>query len=208
MDALNDNIDVKKIRTDQYSTTTPSREDAETAVRVLLAWAGDDPDREGLKDTPKRVVNAYEELFSGYSKNPEQHLEKIFKDVGGYDELIMVREIPFRSHCEHHILPFFGNVHIAYYPSTGVIGLSKLARVVDVFAKRLQTQENLTSQIGQALESSLKPQGVAVMVDAEHLCMSMRGIQKTGTSTVTTWFSGKFKGNSNEQSRFMKLINS
>ena len=208
MDALNDNIDVTKIRAHQNSTATPSREDAEAAVRVLLAWAGDDPNREGLQDTPKRVVKAYEELFSGYNNDPKQHLDKIFEEVGGYDELILVREIPFRSHCEHHILPFFGNVHIAYFPSTGVIGLSKLARVVDVFAKRLQTQENLTSQIGQALEVSLKPQGVAVMIDAEHLCMSMRGIQKTGTSTVTTWFSGKFKGNSNEQSRFMKLISS
>ena len=208
MDALKENIDVTMLSDSKNSTTTPSREDAEAAVRVLLAWAGDDPNREGLRETPKRVVNAYEELFSGYQKKPEQYLDKIFKEVGGYDEIIMVREIPFRSHCEHHILPFFGNVHIAYYPSTGVIGLSKLARVVDVFAKRLQTQENLTSQIGQTLEASLKPLGVAIMIDAEHLCMSMRGIQKTGTSTVTTWFSGKFKGNSNEQSRFMKLVNS
>ena len=208
MDALNDKIDVTTLRTNENSTENPTREDAEAAVKVLLAWAGDNPEREGLKETPKRVVKAYEELFSGYSKKPEQHLDKVFEEVGGYDELILVREIPFRSHCEHHILPFFGNVHIAYYPNKGVIGLSKLARVVDVFAKRLQTQENLTCEIGKALESSLKPIGSAVMIDAEHLCMSMRGIQKTGTSTVTTWFSGKFKGNSNEQSRFMDLVNS
>ena len=208
MDALNDDIDVTKLSVNQNTVSTPTRKEAEDAVKVLLAWAGDDPDREGLKDTPRRVVKAYEELFSGYQNNPEQHLDKIFEEVGGYDELILVREIPFRSHCEHHILPFFGNVHIAYYPSKGVIGLSKLARVVDVFAKRLQTQEKLTCEIGEAIETSLQPVGTAILIDAEHLCMSMRGIQKIGASTITTWFSGKFKGNSSEQSRFMELVKS
>ena len=207
MDALNENVDLSKLSTSKKPSVTPTREEAEAAVKVLLAWSGDDPSREGLIDTPKRVVKAYEELFSGYQNSPEQHLDTVFEEVGGYDDLILVREIPFRSHCEHHILPFFGNVHIAYYPNKGVVGLSKLARVVDVFAKRLQTQENLTSQIGHALKTSLKPQGIAILIDAEHLCMSMRGIQKTGTSTITTWYSGKFKDNSYEQSRFMTLIN-
>jgi GTP cyclohydrolase I len=184
----------------------PTREEAEAAVRTLLAWAGDDPTREGLLDTPKRVAKAYGEIFAGYSQDPGEHLERTFEDVGGYDDIVLVRGIPFFSHCEHHMLPFVGTAHVAYYPSEGVVGLSKIARVVDIFAKRLQTQENLTAQIIGSLDEHLSPRGIAVMLEAEHQCMTMRGVQKQGVSTITTQFTGVFRDDPSEQVRFMSLV--
>ena len=184
----------------------PTREEAEAAVRTLLAWAGDDPTREGLLDTPKRVAKAYGEIFAGYAQDPGEHLERTFEDVGGYDDIVLVRGIPFFSHCEHHMLPFVGTAHVAYYPSEGVVGLSKIARVVDIFAKRLQTQENLTAQIIGSLDEHLAPRGIAVMLEAEHQCMTMRGVQKQGVSTITTQFTGVFRDDPSEQVRFMSLV--
>jgi GTP cyclohydrolase I len=184
----------------------PTREEAEAAVRTLLAWAGDDPTREGVLDTPKRVAKAYQEIFSGYDQDPAEHLKRTFEDVGGYDDIVLVRGIPFFSHCEHHMLPFVGEAHVAYYPSEGVVGLSKIARVVDIFAKRLQTQENLTAQITEAMDTHLAPRGIAVMLEAEHQCMTMRGVQKRGVSTITTQFTGVFRDDPTEQVRFMSLV--
>lgn len=184
----------------------PSREEVEAAVRTLLAWTGDDPEREGLLDTPKRVAKAYEEIFSGYFQDPAEHLKRTFEDVGGYDDIVLVRGIPFFSHCEHHMLPFVGEAHVAYYPSEGVVGLSKIARVIDIFAKRLQTQENLTAQVVDAIDTHLAPRGIAVMIEAEHQCMTMRGVQKQGVSTITTQFTGVFRDDPSEQVRFMSLV--
>ena len=185
----------------------PSRAEAEAAVRTLLGYIGDDPEREGLLETPRRVVAAFDEFYGGYKLDPADVLTRVFEDVHGYDDLIIVRDIPFASHCEHHMVPFMGRAQIGYYPSEeGVVGLSKLARVVDVFAKRLQTQEALTAQILNALEINLRPRGCAVMIEAEHMCMSMRGVRKHGTSTVTTQFTGCFKTDPAEQIRFLSLI--
>ncbi len=184
----------------------PSREEAEAAVRTLILWAGDDPSREGLIDTPMRVAKAYEQLFKGYRERPEEILDRVFEEVGGYGEIVLVRDITFYSHCEHHMVPFIGKAHVAYYPSGGVVGLSKLARLVDAYARRLQTQETMTVQIAEALDDALKPRGVAVMLEAEHMCMSMRGIQKVGASTVTTQFTGVFKDEPSEQVRFLTLV--
>jgi GTP cyclohydrolase IA len=184
----------------------PTREEAEAAVRTLIRWAGDDPEREGLHDTPKRVVKAYKELYSGYKEDPSEILNKIFAEVEGYDDIVLVRDIPFYSHCEHHLVPFHGMVHIAYYPTKGVVGLSKLARLVEIYGRRLQTQETMTSQIATALDKALEPRGVAVMIEAEHMCMSMRGVQKAGAMTLTTQFSGAFKDDPAEQVRFLTLV--
>ena len=185
----------------------PSREEAEAAVRVLLRWAGDDPSREGLRDTPKRVVKAYEELFSGYQQDAEHVLSRVFEEVHGYDDMVLVRGIPFTSHCEHHMVPFFGTAHVAYYPSeVGVVGLSKLARLVDVYAKRLQTQEALTAQIIAAIDRYRRPRGCAVLLEAQHMCMSMRGVRKHGTETVTTQFTGVFRDEPAEQIRFTTMV--
>ena len=184
----------------------PTREEAEAAVRTLLAWAGDDPGREGLVDTPRRVVEAYEELFAGYQGDPNEALARVFDDVEGYADMVVVRDIPFVSHCEHHIAPFFGKAHIGYYPRGGAVGLSKLARVVEMFARRLQTQESMTAQIANAIERGLKPRGVAVMLEAEHTCMSMRGVKKSGVSTATTQFTGVFRNDRDEQRRFFDLL--
>ena len=184
----------------------PTREEAEAAVRTLLLWAGDDPAREGLVDTPKRVVKAYEELYRGYRESAEEVLDRVFEEVEGYGSIVLVRDIPFYSHCEHHMVPFVGKAHIAYYPSKGVVGLSKLARLVDVYARRLQTQESLTAQIITAIEDHLAPRGVAIMIEAEHMCMSMRGVQKAGVSTLTTEFTGVFRDDAAEQARFMMMV--
>lgn len=186
----------------------PSREQAEEAVRTLISYIGDDPTREGLKDTPKRVINAYSELYAGYNQEPGAVLERVFEDVGGYEDVVLVQDMPFYSHCEHHMVPFFGKVHAAYYPSNGVVGLSKIGRVVDVFARRLQTQESLTGQIAEAIDQVLKPRGVAVMVEAEHMCMAMRGIRKAGVITTTTSFTGLFQDKPEEQVRFLTLVRS
>src|SRR5208283_2865688 len=184
----------------------PSREEAEEAVRTLIAWAGDDPDREGLVDTPRRVARAYEELFAGYREDAAKPLRRVFHDVSGYKDMVLVRDISFVSHCEHHIAPFFGKAHIGYYPRRGVVGLSKLARIVDTFSRRLQTQEALSAQILDAIEKALDTRGVAVMLEAEHTCMAMRGVRKQGVSTVTTQFSGVFRDEPNEQTRFFNLL--
>ncbi|WP_296016464.1 GTP cyclohydrolase I FolE [uncultured Agrobacterium sp.] len=192
--------------TDDKTKNRPTQEDAEDAVRVLLRWAGDNPDREGLLDTPKRVAKAYRELFSGYDIDAKDVLGTFFEEVGGYDDIILVRDIPFFSHCEHHMVPIIGKAHVAYLPNGRVLGLSKIARVVEVFGRRLQTQETMTAQIASAIETTLKPRGVAVMIDAEHMCMSMRGVQKQGSTTLTTSFTGAFKKDPAEQARFMSMV--
>lgn len=184
----------------------PSREEAEAAVRTLIAWAGDDPNRHGLWDTPRRVVAAFEEFYAGYRQSAIDELDRTFEDIDRYDDIVLVRNIPFFSHCEHHMVPFVGKAHIAYFPTDAVVGLSKLARVVDVFGRRLQSQERLTSEIIGAIDDVLKPRGVAVMIEAEHQCMTLRGVQKHGASTVTTQFTGVFRDDPTEQLRFLTLI--
>jgi len=184
----------------------PTRAEAEAAVRTLIAYVGDDPDREGLRDTPKRVIGAYEELYRGYRERPAETLERTFSETGKYDDLVLVRDIGFNSACEHHMMPFTGKAHVAYMPVDKVVGLSKLARLVDVYACRLQTQEHMTSQIATAIEEILKPRGVAVMLEAEHTCMSLRGVEKPGSLTVTTQFRGAFRDDANEQLRFISMV--
>jgi GTP cyclohydrolase IA len=188
------------------SQERPSQDDAESAVRTLLAWAGDNPAREGLIDTPKRVAKAFKQYFVGYTQDPADILNRVFEDVSGYDDMVMLRDISFTSHCEHHIAPFFGRAHVAYLPNGGVVGISKIARVVDVFSKRLQTQESMTAQIAKALEQHLGARGVAVMCEAVHTCMSMRGVEKNGVATLTTQFLGEFKTNPLLQARFMEQV--
>ena len=203
MDAI-----IKKIPRETHlkAVKRPTQEEAEAAVRVLLAWAGDNPNREGLLDTPKRVAKAFREYFSGYDDDPAEALSRTFEDVGGYDDLVMLRDIEFNSHCEHHIAPFVGRVHIAYLPAEQVVGISKLARVVEIFARRLQTQETMTAQIANAIMSDLQPRGAAVLVEAVHTCMSMRGVGKRNVATITTQFTGEFKSNPVLQARFMDLV--
>src|SRR3954447_25025652 len=184
----------------------PSRGEAEAAVRTLLSYIGDNPDREGLLDTPKRFVNAYEELFGGYKDCPAEVLDRTFSEIDTYDDLVLVRDIPFYSHCEHHIMPFVGRAHVAYLPVERVVGLSKIARLIDVYARRMQTQEHLNSQIITAIDEVLKPRGVAVMLEAEHTCMSLRGVEKPGAKTVTSQFTGLFRDDPAEQVRFIPLV--
>jgi GTP cyclohydrolase I len=183
----------------------PDRAEAEEAVRTLIAWAGDDPKREGLLDTPKRVVNAYNELFKGYEECPIDVLSRTFDEVGGYDDIVMLRDIDLSSHCEHHMVPFIGKAHVAYFPDDKVVGISKLARVVEIYSRRLQTQETMTAQIAYTIDSVLKPQGVAVMIEAVHQCMSIRGVQKPNVATITTQFTGLFKDDPSKQDRFLAL---
>lgn len=192
---------------DKFLITHPTQEQAEEAVRTLILWAGDDPSREGLIDTPRRVVRAYREFYKGYDEDAGEILDRVFEEVEGYRDMVLVRDIPFYSHCEHHMVPFVGKVHIGYYPTRGVVGLSKLARIVDVYARRLQTQESMTAQIAEAIESALQPGGVAVLVEAEHMCMSMRGVQKQGSSTMTTQYTGRFRDPA-EQVRFFTMVKS
>jgi GTP cyclohydrolase I len=187
-------------------TARPSRAEAEAAVRTLIRWAGDDPAREGLIDTPRRVVRAYEEWFAGYDADPEAILARTFEDVDGYDDIVLVKDIPFESVCEHHMAPIVGKAHIAYLPSGRVVGLSKLARLVDAYARRLQVQEKLTQQISDALGAALAPRGVAVMVAAEHHCMSTRGVRRRGVETVTTRFTGAFLADQRLERRVLRLI--
>ncbi len=183
----------------------PSRDEAEDAVRTLIAWAGDDPRREGLIDTPGRVVDAYEEWFKGYREDPREYLSRTFDDVKGYDDIVMLRDIDVESHCEHHMAPFLGKAFVAYMPLDNVVGISKLARVVEIYAKRLQTQETMTSQILTSIQEVLKPQGVAVMIDAKHECMTTRGVHHPNVSTITTQFSGVFKSDKELRERFLRL---
>lgn len=184
----------------------PSRSEAEQAVQTLLAYIGENTAREGLLDTPRRVVEAYDELFQGYHQCPADVLNRTFGETAGYDDFVLVRDISFTSHCEHHVMPFYGRAHIAYTPVERVVGLSKLARLVDIFAHRLQTQEHLTAQVAAAVDEVLKPRGVAVMIEAEHTCMSVRGIGKQGAMTFTSRYTGMFRDNPAEQARFMSMI--
>src|SRR6266478_2488559 len=184
----------------------PTREQALAAVRTLIAYVGDNPDREGLRDTPKRVIDAYEELYSGYRECPVDVLERTFSEIGRYDDFVLVRDIAFNSHCEHHMMPFFGKAHVAYKPIERVVGLSKIARLVETYALRLQTQERMTSQIVTAIDEILKPRGVAVMIEAEHMCMSVRGVAKHGAMTFTSRFTGMFRDNPPEQARFLSMV--
>ena len=186
----------------------PTRDEAEHAVKTLLAYIGENTEREGLLDTPRRVVEAYDELFQGYHQCPAEVLNRTFGETAGYDDFVLIRDMHFTSHCEHHVMPFYGRAHIAYTPVERVVGLSKLARLVDIFAHRLQTQEHLTAQIAAAVDEVLKPRGVAVMVEAEHTCMSVRGIGKQGAMTFTSRFTGMFRDNPAEQARFMSMIRS
>lgn len=184
----------------------PSRAEAEAAVRTLISWAGDDPDREGLIDTPARVARAYEEFFEGYREDPRDILSRTFEEVDGYDDMVMLRDIRMESHCEHHIVPIIGRVHVAYLPVNRVVGISKLARVIEIFARRLQTQETMTAQIANVIEDTLQPAGVAVLVDAAHQCMTTRGIRKPGVFTITSRFTGRFKEDVRLHDRFMQMI--
>lgn len=184
----------------------PSRAEAEAAVEVLLRWAGDDPSRTGLLETPARYVRAFEEYFSGYAADPTQELQKTFEDIEGYDDMVLVKNIEFVSHCEHHIAPIIGRAHVAYWPNKKVVGISKLARIVDIFAKRLTSQENMTREIAQIIQDTLDTKGCAVMIDANHQCMSTRGVEKMQSSTVTNFFTGVFKDDAQTRGRFMEMI--
>ena len=184
----------------------PTRDQAEKAVKTLIEWAGDNPEREGLVETPKRVVKAYEQFFEGYDQDPEEILTKTFEEVEGYDEMVIVKDIRLESHCEHHIVPILGKAHIGYIPNNRVVGISKLARIVDVFGKRLQTQETMTSQIANVIQKVLDPKGVAVVIDASHQCMTTRGVHKPESSTVTSAMKGIFKENAVTRNEFLSFV--
>ena len=184
----------------------PSREEAEEAVRILIRWAGDDPAREGLLGTPNRVVRAYEEFFSGYQEDPAELLARTFDETGGYDEMVVLRDIEFFSHCEHHIVPIVGKAHIGYLPDKRVLGISKLARLVEVYARRLQIQEKLTAEIANTLNEALRPKGVAVVIEAAHQCMTTRGVKKPGVSLVTSRMLGSFREDEKTRREFLSII--
>ena len=184
----------------------PSREDAERAVRTLLKWAGDDPNREGLLDTPARVARAYEDWFSGYAVDPEEFLARTFEEVEGYDDMIVLKDIRFESHCEHHLAPIIGRVHVGYLPTNKVVGISKLARVVEVYARRLQVQEKMNAQIAHCIQKVLEPQGVAVVIEGTHQCMTTRGVHKTGVTMVTSSMLGEFRKNPLTRREFLSVI--
>ncbi len=190
----------------QNETAKPSRSDAEAAVRTLIRWAGDDPDREGLVDTPDRVVRSYEEFFSGYAADPKAILERTFEEVEGYDEIVLLRDIRLESHCEHHMVPIIGKAHVAYMPHRRVVGISKLARLVEAYAKRLQIQEKLTSQVANAIDEILQPLGTAVVVEAAHQCMTTRGVQKAGVTMVTSRMLGTFRENGETRRELLAMI--
>ncbi len=183
-----------------------SRREAEEAIRTLLRWAGEDPDREGLLETPKRVVNAYRDWFSGYEIDPAEYLRRTFEEVGGYDEMIVLRDISFESHCEHHMAPIIGRAHIGYLPTNKVVGISKLARVVDGYARRFQVQEKLTAQIAACITDVLKPRGVGVVIDAVHQCMTTRGVHKRGVSMITSRMTGTFREDARTRAEFLQFI--
>jgi GTP cyclohydrolase IA len=195
-----------RLATETDRSDRPTREEAEAAVRTLIRYAGDDPTREGLRDTPKRVAESYAEFFAGYTQDPVEVLSRTFEDVHGYDDLVMLRDIRVESHCEHHMLPIIGVAHIAYLPRDRVVGISKLARVIEIFGKRLQTQETMTAQIAEAVEQALKPRGVAILIDALHQCMTTRGVHKPGVSTITTRFTGVFAQDADYRERFLRMV--
>jgi GTP cyclohydrolase I len=184
----------------------PSRAEAEAAVRVLLRWTGDDPDREGLKATPNRVVRSYEEFFSGYDQDPEEILARTFEEIAGYDDMVVLRGIRFESYCEHHMVPIIGIAHIGYLPNNRVVGISKLARVLEIFSKRLQIQEKMTAEIANTIDRALKPQGVAVVIEGEHQCMTTRGVHRPGVNTVTSQMMGVFRDNEATRKEFLSII--
>lgn len=184
----------------------PSREEAEQAVRTLIQWAGDDPDREGLVETPARVVRSFEEYYAGYWDDPRDVLQRTFEETDGYDEIVLLRDVPFESHCEHHMVPIIGKAHVGYLPRRRVVGISKLARVVEMYAKRLQIQEKLTAQVANAIEEVLQPEGVAVVIEAQHQCMTTRGIHKPGVAMVTSRMLGAFRSNSDTRREFLTMI--
>src|ERR1700722_18387379 len=184
----------------------PSPEEAEQAVRTLLRWAGDDPSREGLADTPARVAKAFEEWFSGYGQDPEAYLQRTFEEIEGYDDMVVLKDIRFESHCEHHLAPIIGRVHVGYLPSRRVVGISKLARVVEAYARRLQVQEKMNAQIANTIQKVLQPKGVAVGIEAEHQCMPTRGVHKTGVTMVTSTMLGAFRENSDTRREFLNII--
>ena len=187
-------------------SSKPSREQAEAAVRTLLAWAGEDPAREGLLDTPKRVVDAYGDWYSGYSDDPREFLERTFKEVAGYDEMIVLRDIEFESHCEHHMAPIIGKAHVGYLPDGKVVGISKLARVVETYARRFQVQEKMTAQIARCIQDVLQPLGVGVVIEGAHECMTTRGIHKRGVSMVTSKMLGSFRDDARTRAEFLRFI--
>src|SRR6195952_5594722 len=184
----------------------PSRDEAELAVHTLLRWAGDDPSREGLLDTPKRVAKAFEDWFSGYGQDPEEYLTRTFEEVAGYDDMVILRDIRFESHCEHHLAPIIGRAHVGYLPTNKVVGISKLARVVEAFARRLQVQEKMNAQIANCIQKVLEPKGVAVVIEAAHQCMTTRGVHKTGVTMVTSTMLGAFRANSDTRREFLNII--
>src|SRR5580658_1876537 len=192
--------------TEAAALEKPSREEAEAAVRTLIRWAGDDPDREGLRATPSRVVRAYEERFAGYNDDPNAYLKRTFHETGGYDEVVVLRDIRFESHCEHHMAPVIGRVHIGYLPRNRVVGISKLARLVEVYARRLQIQEKMTAEIATCIDEVLKPHGVAIVAEATHQCMTTRGIHKTGVSMVTSRMLGVFRDHAETRHEFLSAI--
>lgn len=206
MDAVIKKIMPSSAYLDKPVTDRPSQAEVEAAVRTLIRWAGDNPDREGLKDTPVRVAKAYREIFRGYDQCPADELGRTFEEVAGYDDMVLVRDIQFHSHCEHHIVPIIGKAHVAYIPEGRVVGLSKIIRVVEIFAQRLQTQETLTAQVAASIQDTLNPRGVAVLVEAEHMCIAMRGIRKQGSTTLTSTFTGSFRDNPEEQIRFLTMV--
>ena len=203
---MSNNMPKKPVLKPVAPVRRPTEEEAREAVRTLLAWAGDNPDREGLVDTPKRVVKAYKEWFRGYDMDPTAELSRTFEDVSGYDDMVILRNIDIESHCEHHIAPFLGTAYVAYLPTDKVVGISKLVKVVEIFSKRLQTQETMTAQIANAIEDALKPRGTAVYIDAKHQCMTTRGVHHPDVSTITTHFTGEFKSNLAVQDRFLRTI--
>jgi len=188
------------------ATRRPTREEAEEAIRTLLLWAGDDPSREGLAETPQRVARAYEDWFSGYRVDPEEFLRRTFEEVEGYDDMIVLKDIRFESHCEHHLAPIIGRVHVGYLPTNKVVGISKLARVVEAFARRLQVQEKMNAQIANTIQSVLEPKGVAVVIEAVHQCMTTRGVHKPGVSMVTSTMLGEFRKNPLTRREFLSVI--
>jgi GTP cyclohydrolase I len=206
MDAVIKKIMPPSTYLDKPVTDRPSQVEVEAAVRTLIRWAGDNPDREGLKETPERVAKAYREMFNGYDMCPKDELSRTFEEVAGYDDLVLVKNIKFHSHCEHHMVPIAGKAHVAYLPEGRVVGLSKIIRVVEIFAHRLQTQEAMTAQIAAAIQDVLNPRGVAVMVEAEHMCIAMRGIKKQDSTTLTSTFTGSFRDNPEEQIRFLTMV--
>src|SRR6202166_1959889 len=196
----------KRARNQPARPAKPTRAEAEAAVRTLIRWAGDDPDREGLRATPARVARAYEEWFAGYNDDPREYLKRTFEETGGYDEVVVLRDIRFESHCEHHIAPVIGRVHIGYLPRNRVVGISKLARLVEVYARRLQIQEKMTAEIASCLDTVLKPHGVAVVTEATHQCMTTRGVHKTGVTMVTSRMLGVFRDHAETRQEFLAAI--